>query len=205
MKTCHLILVALAFLWASAGGIDRGLARDSVLLAQTRADEERRREEQREERIKERREERRQEIERDQRERDRQWQEERERRQNRATEDLRRRREKEIFERFRRMEEGYPTSEERRRMPRDTRPEQAPPSGEAAALAKLFPKAWIPGILAGRVETGWDVGAVIVALGRPERITRTAPETEIWHYPATRVVVTRGIVTAVERPPRTKP
>jgi hypothetical protein len=163
-------------------------------LAQTRADDDRRREEQREERIKERQEERRERIERDLRERNREWREERQLRQNRAADDLKRRREKEIFERFRRMEEGYPTSRDHR-LPRDRSPTE--PHPDAEMLLTLFPPAWVPGILAGRVERGWNVDAVIAARGRPEKITRTGPKTEVWHYPATRVTLEDGAVSEV--------
>jgi hypothetical protein len=192
MRTKALWFLAAVLSLAGGAPSVAGLHQDGEQLAQTRADDDRRREERREQRIKDRLQERRDARERDLRERDRQWREERQWRQDRATEDLKRRREKEIFERFRRMEEGYPTARDRRRLPRDRRP--VDPHPDTDALLKLFPPAWIPGILAGRVEQGWNVDAVIAALGRPERITRAGPKTEVWHYPATRVTVVGGIV-----------
>ena len=196
MRTPALCLTfALLFLGPAAAAAAAGPSLADGQLAQSRADDDRRREEEREQRIKERLQERRDERERDLRERNRQHLEERRRRQDRATEDLKRRREKEIFERFRRMEEGYPTTDDRRRMARDRKPPEPDPDTEM--LLKLFPPAWVPGILAGRVERGWNADAVIAALGRPEKITRSGPETEVWHYPATRITLEGGAVRAV--------
>jgi len=186
---------------ARAAGSAIGPSEARGQLAQTRADDDRRREEERERRVKERLEERREERERDLRERNRQWLEERQRRQDRSTEDLKRRREKEIYERFQRMEKGYPTAGDRRRLPRDHQPVDP----DTEPLLKLFPPAWIPGILAGRVELGWNADAVIAALGRPEKIIREGPETEVWHYRESRVTLVGGVVSAVTPRPANPP
>ncbi len=185
----------LAVLMVSAAGLAAaaGSPRPGLELAQSRAADERRRDEERKRSLREEREERREMQEREQRERDRRWSEERRERQDKATEELRERREQEIQDRYRRMEEGYETQEERRQRQRQERRLHT----GTDALRRLFPPEWIPGILAGRVETGWNAEAVIASVGRPESITRRDADTEVWHYPAREVVLAKGKVTAV--------
>lgn len=166
-------------------------------IAQTRAAEERRREERRERRLREEREERRDAREREARERHRRWREERRERHERATEELRERREEEVHDRYRRMEEGYETQEERRERARRQRRLHS----DEGTLRMLFPSEWIPGIVAGRVETGWNANAVIASQGKPNRITRPAEDTEHWHYPDKTVILFKDKVRAVRSAP----
>jgi hypothetical protein len=186
-------LAVLMVLTAGLAAAAAGSPRPGVELAQSRAADERRREDERKRSLREEREERRESQEREQRERDRRWSEERRERQDKATEELRERREQEIQDRYRRMEEGYETEEERRQRQRRERRLHT----DTDFLRRLFPPEWIPGILAGRVETGWNANAVIASVGRPESITRRDADTEVWHYPTREVVLSKGKVTAV--------
>jgi hypothetical protein len=95
--------------------------------------------------------------------------------------------------RAREREAERKAARERARAERKARTEAA----RRARLAKRFPEAWIDGILAGRVETGWNTAAVRAAWGRPRHTLRVPPSDEMWVYRGKHVIFSDGKVRKV--------